>query len=62
MPLVSGVSERYYCRFGLNPRYREQLETAGLRIVGEDADGEARLVSLSGHPFFVAALFVPHRR
>jgi CTP synthase (UTP-ammonia lyase) len=51
--------ERYYCRFGLNPAYRARLEAAGLRVVGEDRDGEARVISVRDHPFFVATLFVP---
>jgi CTP synthase (UTP-ammonia lyase) len=28
-----------------------------LRVSGVDADGEARIVELDGHPFFVATLF-----
>jgi CTP synthase (UTP-ammonia lyase) len=30
------VTEAYYCNFGLNPDYREQLEAAGLVISGWD--------------------------
>jgi len=53
------VSEAYYCNFGLNPRYERDLEHGGLRITGRDLAGEARIVELSAHPFFVATLFVP---
>lgn len=53
------VTEQYYCNFGLNPAYESALHAAGLRIVGRDAAGEARVVELPGHPFFVATLFVP---
>jgi CTP synthase (UTP-ammonia lyase) len=53
------VAEEYYCNFGLNPEYQGKLHDAGLRIVGTDADGEARILSLPEHPFFVATLFVP---
>jgi CTP synthase (UTP-ammonia lyase) len=53
------IAARYYCNFGLNPAFRDRLETAGLRIVGEDEQGEARIVELSGHQFFVATLFLP---
>jgi CTP synthase (UTP-ammonia lyase) len=53
------VSEQYYCNFGLNSRYESHLRRGGLPVVGWDADGEARVLELPGHPFFVATLFVP---
>jgi len=58
----SEVTEDYYCNFGLNPNYEEDLEVAGLRITGRDADGEARILELPKHPFFVGTLFVPQTR
>jgi CTP synthase (UTP-ammonia lyase) len=51
--------EQYYCNFGLNPHYRDALEAGGFRASGTDADGEARILELSNHPFYVATLFVP---
>lgn len=51
--------ERYYCNFGLNPEYRDDLLRAGLSITGVDDEGEARIVELSDHPFFMGTLFVP---
>jgi CTP synthase (UTP-ammonia lyase) len=51
--------EEYYCNFGLNPAYQSRLHAAGLQVVGTDADGEARILALPRHPFFVATLFVP---
>jgi CTP synthase (UTP-ammonia lyase) len=52
--------ERYYCRFGLHPRWREALDRAGLRVAGVDtADGDVRILRLADHPFFVLTLFVP---
>ena len=51
--------EQYYCNFGLNPQYQQRLHEAGLRIVGWDANGEARILTLPNHRFFVATLFVP---
>ena len=54
--------EAYYCNFGLNPRYEQQLETVGCRISGRDDSGEARILELAGHPFFVGTLFVPQAR
>jgi CTP synthase (UTP-ammonia lyase) len=51
------IVERYYCKFGLNPEYRNRL--GDLRVSGWDDAGEARVVELPGHPFFMATLFVP---
>ncbi len=53
------VEERYHCRFGLNPEHQALLHARGLRVVGVDADGEARVLEIPEHPFFVATLFVP---
>jgi CTP synthase (UTP-ammonia lyase) len=54
--------EAYYCNFGLNPQYQEQLENSGLAITGKDADGEVRIVELASHAFFVGTLFVPQAK
>jgi CTP synthase (UTP-ammonia lyase) len=52
--------ERYYCRFGLNPVWREPLVEAGLSVAGVDAQGgDVRIMRLEGHPFFTLTLFVP---
>lgn len=54
------ATERYYCRFGLNPTHRPALEAGGLATAGVDtADGDVRIVRIPSHPFFVATLFVP---
>ncbi len=63
----SQVAERYYCSFGLNPAYRTQIEQAGLRTTGVEAgdqasQGDARIMELDSHPFYVATLFVPQMR
>jgi len=55
----SHAAEKYYCNFGLNPAYREQLEGAGLNISGTDQAGEARIIELPTHPFFLGTLYVP---
>ena len=55
------VEEEYNCGFGLNPAYRAQLATGPLRITAVDEDGDARIVELAGHPFFLATLFQPER-
>jgi CTP synthase (UTP-ammonia lyase) len=51
--------EAYYCNFGLNPVYEQQMTDAGLHISGRDPEGEARIIELPSHPFFMATLFVP---
>jgi CTP synthase (UTP-ammonia lyase) len=51
--------EPFFCSFGLYPRYLAPLERAGLRFSGFDAGGEARILELPGHPFFLGTLFVP---
>lgn len=53
------ATERYYCNFGLNPAYQEQLQRAGIEISGADEAGEARIMELPEHPFFIGTLFVP---
>ncbi|HKW09820.1 MAG TPA: hypothetical protein VJO33_05530 [Gemmatimonadaceae bacterium] len=53
------VVERYHCNYGLNPAYRDAIERAGLHVVGENDQGDARVVELAGHPFFIATLFQP---
>jgi CTP synthase (UTP-ammonia lyase) len=56
---ASRAIERYYCNFGLNPAYEDQLVGAGLEISGTDENEEARIIELSSHPFFIGTLFVP---
>lgn len=56
---ATSATERYYCRFGLNPHYVEPLIRGGLVVSGTDQDGEARIVELPSLRFFVATLFVP---
>lgn len=55
----SDTTERYYCRFGLNPAYTPTLIDHGLAISGTDAESEPRIVELPSHMFFVVTLFVP---
>lgn len=55
------VTEMYRCRFGINPQYQSLLDGSAMAITGVGADGEARVVELKGHPFFIATLFQPER-
>lgn len=54
--------EKYYCNFGINPAYQEQLKQAGLEITGTDQDGEARIAEIASHPFCLGTLFVPQAK
>lgn len=56
------VRERYYCNFGLNPSYQRLIDEGGLRVTGMDGDGEARVLEIPSHPFYLATLFVPQAR
>jgi CTP synthase (UTP-ammonia lyase) len=56
------VIERYYCNFGVNPYYVEELKKAPIEITGSDAEGEIRVVEIPANKFFVATLFVPQAR
>jgi CTP synthase (UTP-ammonia lyase) len=53
------TTERYFCRYGLNPDYLEILQSHGLAVSGRDERGEARVAELPDHPFCVASLFQP---
>lgn len=56
---VESSIEPFFCRYGVNPLYVPQLEAKGLKVAGVSEDGEVRLMELTGHPFFIGALFVP---
>ena len=49
--------EDFFCNYGLNPAYRPAIEQAGLLVTGLDDEGEAVIVELNDHPFFIATLF-----
>jgi CTP synthase (UTP-ammonia lyase) len=56
------IEEEYYCNFGLNPDYQAALDKGGLRLTGIDAQGEARVMELPRHRFFLGTLFVPQHQ
>ncbi|MEV4115234.1 hypothetical protein [Nonomuraea sp. NPDC049695] len=56
------VEEEYYCNFGLDPRRQGALHEGGFAVTGVDGDGEARVLEIPGHPYYVATLFVPQVR
>ena len=53
------VSEQFHCNYGLNEEYRNEMANGPLKIVGVDANSEARIVELINHRFFIATLFLP---
>jgi CTP synthase (UTP-ammonia lyase) len=53
------ITEQFHCNYGLNPQFREKVGKGKLKITGVDAEGEARIVELSDHAFYVATLFLP---
>ena len=55
------ITESFNCNFGFDTRYEEELTKSGLKISGRDPSGDARVVELSNHPFFIATLFQPER-
>ncbi len=53
------IQEKYYCSFGLDYKYQDQIDKNGFKIVGVDDDNQARILELENHPFFIGTLFVP---
>jgi CTP synthase (UTP-ammonia lyase) len=51
--------EEFHCSNELNRRYQPMFEKSDLKISGVGDEGEARIVELSGHPFFVGTLYLP---
>lgn len=56
------IAERFTCSYQLNPTYQPLFDASGLRITGTGDDGEARVVELERHPFFIGTLFLPQLR
>lgn len=53
------AEEEYRCNYGLDPERRKLIEGGGLRVSGVDEEGEARVLEMPDHTFYVATLFVP---
>jgi CTP synthase (UTP-ammonia lyase) len=51
--------EQFFCNYGLNPVFRNEVNKGMLSITGVDPEGEVRIVEFSDHPFYVATLFLP---
>ena len=53
------VEEKFTCNYGLNEAFGPVIRTGNLSITGFDEEGNARIIELSGHPFYAATLFLP---
>ncbi|MDB5178848.1 MAG: synthase [Patescibacteria group bacterium] len=54
------ITERHRHRFEFNNAYREQLQAAGLKLVGLSPDKRlVEVIEIANHPFFVASQFHP---
>lgn len=53
------VEEPFNCNYELNPGYQDTLVKAGLRISGVSMTGNARIVELPDHKFYLGLGFVP---
>ena len=57
---VPAVNERHRHRYEVNPKYIDQLTSAGMSFIGKDDTGERmEIVELKDHPFFVGVQFHP---
>jgi len=55
----SQVKEKYYCSFGVNPEYLQEIKNGPIIFGGSDSEGEVRILEYPGHVFFIGTLFVP---
>ena len=54
------ISERHRHRYEFNNKYRQEIEKAGLQIVGVNPEADlVEIVELKNHPFFVGTQFHP---
>ena len=53
------IIESFQCNYGLNEKYRNDLDDGKLKITGFDKEGNARIIEIPNHRFFIATLFLP---
>ncbi len=56
---LSEILGKYYCSYGLNETYADQLVAKGLLFTSMSEDGQYRSFEIMDHPFFVGTLFQP---
>ena len=59
---VQTATESYYCNFGVNADFVPHFAGGAFQIVGSDAEGEARVMEIYEHPFYIGTLYVPQSR
>jgi len=52
------IVEKFQCNYGLNEKYRNDLNDGKLKITGFDVDGNARIIELPQHRFYIATLYL----
>lgn len=55
----SRVIGSFNCNYSLNHRYRDLFQQSNLHFVGENSDGDVRIIELPGPQYFLATLFQP---
>ena len=53
------IAEEFHCSNELNRIYQPLFEASDLKVTGVGDEGEARVVELTRHPFFVGTLYLP---
>jgi CTP synthase (UTP-ammonia lyase) len=53
------IMGRFYCSYGLNPKYQQAFDGSPFVFTAFSADGEARACELKSHPYFNGTLFQP---
>ena len=52
---TTSITERHRHRYEVNNDYREDLESAGMMLVGQSPDGHiVEMIELKNHPYFIA--------
>jgi CTP synthase (UTP-ammonia lyase) len=49
----------YFCSYGINERFKQQLISGGCSFTVTSPDGQSRALELKTHPFFIGTLFQP---
>jgi len=55
----SDIEEVFNCNYELNQAFQGMIAETGLRITGLGDNGEARIVELAEHRFFLATSYLP---
>ncbi|MDQ2831651.1 MAG: hypothetical protein M3Y74_21710 [Chloroflexota bacterium] len=59
---MNEVTEQYgTCNYGPNAHFWPALERGGMHVTGVDSAGDARIIEIAQHPFFIGTLFQPER-